>query len=194
MAEGRDDAGERKLGLHAAVEAATAAARDAAPAPIGEQMPLLPLSVKGALDEAENSVPTSRGAGGGRPGRPPGARNKRTQEWVDYLLSRYRSPLIALAELYSRPVQELAGELGLKHPNFDQLVELLRLQVFAAKELAPYLHQKQPMAVQVDQRGVVQLVLEGGPAPAMPAPGGEGVVLEAKIVDPEGESDAMENQ
>ena len=67
-------------------------------------------------------------------GRPRGSRNRRTQEWVEFILSQYRSPLIVLAETYSRPVAELAAELGC-----DKL-EAFERQQAAAVALAPYLH------------------------------------------------------
>lgn len=75
-------------------------------------------------------------------GRPPGSRNKSTKEWTAYILSRYRSPLIALANLSQANPADLAREL-----ECDQ-VEALRLIISAAVNLAPYLHQKQPLAVQ----------------------------------------------
>jgi hypothetical protein len=93
--------------------------------------------------EAPMPLPTRSAASGPKGGRPAGARNKRTQEWVSYILGQYRSPLVVLAETYSRPVAELAAELGC-----DKL-EAFKAQQAAAAALAPYLHQRQPMAVEV---------------------------------------------
>lgn len=86
---------------------------------------------------------TMRGESGPKGGRPAGARNRRTQEWVDFILRQYRSPLMVLAETYSRPVEELAHLLGC-----DRL-EAFKAQQAAAIALAPYLHQRQPMAVEL---------------------------------------------
>ncbi len=167
---------EEKLGLQAALQL-VGDDRLRLLGVTGEQLPLLPAA---ELDEpAEKIDPPADGARG--PGRPRGARNRRTEEWVDYLLSRYRSPLIALAETYSRPVAVLAAEL-----NTSRL-EAFKLQISAAKELAPYLHQRQPLGIQVDSRGVVQLVIAGD-APAEAVQAADGLVLEAQIINEENQS------
>ena len=94
-------------------------------------------------------------------------RNYPTEESVDDVLSRYASPLVRLAEICSRPVEQLAAELGCTRS------QALRLQITAAKELAPYLHQKQPVADRAESKGVVHLVIEGG-LPGEGAAAGEG--------------------
>lgn len=88
------------------------------------------------------------------------------------MLSRYPSPLVRLAEIYSRPVEELAAELGCTRS------QALRHRIAAAKEAMPYLHQKQPVADRAESKGVMQLVIEGGlpgegaaGGPAAPGPG-----------------------
>jgi hypothetical protein len=89
-----------------------------------------------------------------RPGRPKGSKNKSSEEWAEYILNQYRSPLIFLAETYNRPVGLLAAEL-----KCDRL-EAFKIQMAAAKELAPYVHQKQPQAVDFGgEKGLVPLVL-----------------------------------
>lgn len=127
-----------------------------------EQLPLLPL--EGVL--AGDSAVAARG-----PGRPPGSRNKNTDEWRNYILSRHRSPLEALAQTYCMPVEELAKKLGLVNkPTFEQALELLKLQLMAAKELAPYVHQKMPMALETGTGGLIQLVINQGNAIAAAGP------------------------
>lgn len=128
-----------------------------------EQLALLPLEGAG-IGAAEGAAP--RG-----PGRPPGARNKSTDEWRKYLLSQYRSPLEALGQTYCIPIEELARRLGLiSKPTFDQALELLKLQIMAAKELAPYVHQKMPLAIDGGGGGLIQLVINQGNATAQAGP------------------------
>ena len=147
---------------------------------------LVPARQLGLLPEAEGepSSTASEGQGAGKPGRPEGARNKRTEEWTSFILANYRSPLIFLAETYSRPAKVLAAEIGC------DVDEALKIQVDAAKNLAPYVHQKQPMAVQVDSRGIVRLVIEDPNAPNTGeglGDGGEAPLLEAKVIQGDSE-------
>lgn len=163
---------DTKSGIKAAVDELTA--DDVQAFKREEQLSLLP--TPSAVEDAGADDETAERAG---PGRPAGSRNKRTTEWTDYILSRHRSPLLFLAETYTRPVEDLARELGCK------LEEAFKHQITAAKELAPYVHQKQPVALQVDQHNVVQLVVEAprpGDQAALPAEAGL-VVIEGEIVE-----------
>lgn len=121
-----------KVGLSAAVNRAMAQ-DDGPPASDAEQMSLLPLD-RPAKEIGDVAMP-QRG-----PGRPMGATNKRTQVWADFLLSQYSSPLQMLAETISMPLEDLAGRL-----KCDK-ADAFKIQLLAAKELAPYLHQKLPVA------------------------------------------------
>lgn len=128
----------------------------------GEQPTLLPLRNAESGDEAAKRVsPSGRGRG-----RPPGAKNKNTEAWRNYLLSRYASPLEVLASIASRPLPDLMAELmeysdtkALTKTDYERVVELLKIQLGAAKELAPYLHQKQPMAIDTGDKGLVNLFI-----------------------------------
>ncbi len=87
-------------------------------------------------------------------GRPKGSKNKRTEDWTEYLLNNYRSPLIMFAETYSRPTAGLALEL---HCSLE---DAFKIQMDAAKQLAPYVHQKLPQAIEIDtDKGLVSLTL-----------------------------------
>lgn len=108
-----------------------------------EQLPLLPSDQVAKLPTDRAARREALRAPRSGPGRPPGARNKSTAAWRDYLLGRYPSPLVALAEAYTRPARDLAEELGCKP------VEAFQVQMRAAAELAPYLHGKMPVEVQV---------------------------------------------
>ncbi len=99
---------------------------------------------------------------GPKGGRPAGRRNRSTDQWVSYIQSRYPSPLVALAETWSRGVAELAVELELYRFGSDgkpltdkdgkpllNLIEAFKLQQSAMVNALPYLHSKMPQAVQV---------------------------------------------
>jgi hypothetical protein len=77
------------------------------------------------------------------PGRPPGARNRRTLDMVAFLETRYASPMEVLAKLANTDTDELARELGCKR------LEALQERRHAAVALMPYWHQKMPMEVDV---------------------------------------------
>jgi hypothetical protein len=115
------------------------------PADEPEQLDLL------GLPERGSSPAPRRG-----PGRPAGARNRRTQEWVEYLQSRYASPLEVLAQIATAPIAELAKALGCKP------LEALQEKRQAAIALAPFLHQRQAIAVDVTNRREVRLIIETG--------------------------------
>lgn len=116
-----------------------------------EQLPLGPVAQQEELAE-----PAER-----RGGRPAGSVAKRTAEWRRFMLGRYRSPLVVMAETYSRPAPELARLLGCS------VLEAFELQMKAAAELAPYLHSKQPTALQLD--GVPSIALGVTLTPGMAA-------------------------
>src|SRR5690606_19661876 len=92
--------------------------------------------------------------------------------------SRYRSPLVFLLETYHRSPRELAEQLELYKFHEGKLVkdadgepmlatgEAAEIQVRAAIAALPYLHQKQPLAVEVtdEKRGLLvigNLTIEG---------------------------------
>lgn len=176
------DLSGEKLGLKTAVADALAgnAGAMASDFVVAEQLDLLPLRKADQGAEAENRLSTSAGKG-----RPAGSKNRRTQEMADFILSQYRSPLIALAETYSRPVQDLAKELAC-----DKL-EAFKLQMAAAKELAPYVHQKMPMAVDVGEGGLIGLTINLGNH-ANEVSESDGFNLE--IIDVPAESAPQQNQ
>jgi hypothetical protein len=134
-----EDAAKTRTGEAAALDLARRRA---------DQLSLLPTPA--AIADAGASDEIAQRSG---PGRPAGSRNKRTQEWADFVLSRYSSPLIGMAETYSRPVEDLARELGCTR------LEAFKLQLQAREALAPYVHQKQPQAIDLPDGALVQIVL-----------------------------------
>lgn len=110
-----------------------------------------------------------------RAGRPKGAMNKRTGALRDYILNQFQHPAVALAQAYSRPVDMLAAELGCTK------LEAFTVQVRAAGELLPYIESKMPVAVGIDQRGTIQLVIHGADERPAVVDGGELVGLSAML-------------
>jgi len=116
------------------------------------QLALYPAAQLGELPEAgAERVQALRG-----PGRPPGRINRKTSDWAKYILGRYRSPLEFMAELYSRRTIDLALEIGCKP------AEALVAQVRAAEALAPYMHGKMP--VQLEVKSNLPLLVLGDPS------------------------------
>ena len=144
----------------------------------GEQLELLAgddgLDPGGALPVSDSPA-RRRG-----PGRPKGRPNRRTEEIVRYIGARYPMPLQAICELYTRNVRDLAIELDLVERGEDgrvktdmtgepllqrgALLDVLRVQAAAMQAALPYLHQRQPMAVQatVRQAGMIVIGELGG--------------------------------
>lgn len=118
----------------------------------------------------------------GKRGRPKGARDRKTQELVAYLKSKYRHPLEALAEAWSRPVAVLAAELGCDK------VKAYELQQEAAKASLPYWASKQPVAVSLEGKGVVQLII-GEVALQEAGEGESAVIIDGTIAGEESEED-----
>lgn len=139
------------------------------PTDTAEQLPLLPLPA--VADPARGPLASPDTAG--KAGRPPGARNKRTEEWVEFLSANYRSPLIMLAETVNRPVEVLAKHLGCSK------AKAFEIQLAAAKELAPYMHQKLPQAVDLNGDGValVNLIMARGDVPMVLGADGKPLVV-----------------
>lgn len=144
-------ADEPKTGLAAAVEQVLGKIPEteggAARVLRAEQLALIP----SATELAFHADPVRAERDG--PGRPPGSRNKRTAELVRFISANYRHPLLFLAETFNRPASELAAALKCS------IEEAFKMQLVAAKELAPYVAQKQPIAVQVQASGEVRLTL-----------------------------------
>lgn len=109
-----------------------------------EQLDLLGLPVT----PAAQALAEKRG-----PGRPPGARNKRTEAWAEYLLARYGSPLEVLMQIANMPIVELVAGLGCS------ALEALQEKRHAAIALAPYIHQRQAVAVDLTGAPAINLTI-----------------------------------
>jgi hypothetical protein len=67
-------------------------------------------------------------------GRPPGQRNRRTQEWIDFLLSRFRSPLEELLAIGTKDVEEIRKDYKL------DAVQALQVKIKCLEACLPHLH------------------------------------------------------
>lgn len=113
---------------------------------------------------------------GARRGRPPGSRNRRTQEIVDYLTSKYPLPLEGLLRMAAMSIEEIVAELGCTKLEAQQE----KRQAWIAT--LPYIHQRQAIAVDVTNHKMVHLtIVEGSDEPG--AEGDDDVVtVQATIV------------
>jgi len=132
---------------------------------LGEDAPALPRDAEqlALLPPAASSEPAQPPAGeaSGR-GRPQGARNRRTDEMVRYLNTFGQGPLVGLAKVVNAirfgadglpDFAELARALGMKKK------EAAAFWATCARDLAPYMHQKLPMAIDVTGESAGSLVV-----------------------------------
>ena len=108
------------------------------------RLPLAPVAAE-AFDGGDDQV--------GKSGRPAGSVARATAAMRELLLRKYPSPLIGLAEIAARPVEELAAQLRCS------LLEAFEQQRRAMESLAPYVHSKMPIAVQGDGAPLVAVQL-----------------------------------
>lgn len=164
---------DRKSGVTAALDldqdaralAAQAADRDA-DAPVQDDL-FAGSSVFGTLTLADGK----RHAPAGR-GRPRGSRNKSTAELVKLISATGRHPLLAMAEIVSTPIDVIARTLGCKK------IEAAEYHRKVMNDLAQYVAQKQPTAVQVAGANAGMLVINlGSPLDA------EGGMLDLTVID-----------
>ena len=108
-------------------------------------------------------------------GRPKGSRNRSTAELVKLICAKGRHPLIAMAEIVAMPIPDIALMLGCKP------IEAAEYHRKVMAELAPYVAQRQPLAVQVAGANAGMLVINLG------TPIGEGQLggLDMKLIEAE---------
>lgn len=130
-----------------------------------------------------------------RRGRKPGSRNRRTQEFVDYLRQFGPDPAVTLMQIQGTAPEILVERSAAMDPAKRRLSygDATALRVRCAETLMPYFHGKQPVKVEVGLDGDFNLLIPGvniSPQDAESAAGGS-FVLEADYVDVE---DAIEVQ
>lgn len=123
------------------------------------------------------------------PGRPKGARNRSTKEMVDFILARYRHPLLGLADIVATPPDQLALLFVVMDPKTGKPVDgeegkltkedLRRAMDFwkaCAFELAEYVATKQPRQLQTEA-GLPPILQVFMGAPGQPLGPGQGPVM-----------------
>lgn len=136
------------------------------PFALPDQLPLLSAETgRVTPDDDPHDPPKQVLAGGKRgAGRPPGSRNRRTEDWLNYLFARYRSPLIGMAETSIKTPLDVARELGIAEPTPEQLISIWRELNRVTEGLAAYMHQKLPQLAELkldtggDQRSDAEIL------------------------------------
>lgn len=98
-----------------------------------------------------------------RRGRRPGSRNKRTQEFVDYLRTFGPDPAVTLMQIQGTPAEILAERSAAMDTDKRRLSygDAQALRVRCAETLMPYFHGKQPVKVEVGIDGDFNLLIPG---------------------------------
>jgi hypothetical protein len=145
---------ERKDGAtRAAMDVALDQARQGFEHQVGEQLQLMP----------DDGLPDDDGegeaAGPGKKGRPPGARNKKTEEFVSFVRAIGGDPMIGLAKASAMDALTLAKALSAK--PFD----VWKLQQELRKALLPYFHAARPAELKVAGGGALAVAVFTGEGP-----------------------------
>jgi hypothetical protein len=104
-----------------------------------------------------------------RRGRPTGALSRRTRDFLAYLDARpdLELPGIWLARRFSAPVETILAEVGLPNtPEHRRWADEQRQD--AAKALAPYVHERRPQALQLEDRRTISLTVQALDAAGAP--------------------------
>lgn len=141
-------------GRKAEIEVAAATLGDDEVDQLGLALASPETTIADVLNEPAAAVVVRRGRG-----RPPGARNRRTSEMVAYVERVLGEPLLVKAvRLVGADVKLLARGLGCSR------LEAAKLQMQALLGALPYLHQRLPLAVDVQARQAVSLAVHLGVA------------------------------
>jgi hypothetical protein len=136
-----------------------------------------------------------------RPGRPAGSRNLRNQALADFIFKTEGDPLLDVVRLSRMSLLELAQELravseetGLRIVGKNQsLLDLVKLQRDAGIAALPYLHQKQPLAIQMQSDKTPVLII-GAPTPEQIAQAAQSMGLDLRAELTRAEAETVEYQ
>lgn len=134
--------------------------------PANEQLDML-RDAKGKLPK--DALRQVRIANRGR-GRPPGARNKRSDDVAKYFIHKYGDPIDALGEIITSDVDVLYEQMVLAQGGEDARKRLtgkdaLAFRLSAIAEVMPYIHQKRPIAIDANVKADAVIFIPGLNAP-----------------------------
>lgn len=151
------------------------AARGLAAEPAGDEIQLAMFrdqSVFGTLRTPEGDVIKRAG-----PGRPRGSQNRTTRDLVKLIESTGRHPILAMAEIVATPIDVIARTL-----NCTKL-EAAEYHRKVMSDLAPFVAQKLPTAVQIAGANAGMLVINMGAAISDQQAAGLQLALAARQID-----------
>lgn len=135
-----------------------------------EQLDLLSIPTPEAMAEARDRLGPNAGRltvlREARKGRPPGARNKRTDDYARFLLSHGQDPGVVMIQLASTPPEVLMEASRrtvvkvtkdgsrIEYQETMSYGEALSLIMRAAEGAQPYINSKKPVAIDATIRGV----------------------------------------
>lgn len=104
-------------------------------------------------------------------GRPPGARNQRNAKLAKWFVQQYGDPIAVLGEIMTMPTDILYQQMVLAQGGEAKNKRItgkdaFDMRIAAAKEALPYIHGKQPIAVEVTGKADAVLFIPGLNAPA----------------------------
>jgi hypothetical protein len=115
--------------------------------------------------EASAALPAVRG-----PGRPPGARNRRTVEVARWLIAQHGDPLAAATRIAARDIAAPDGLANLARELGMERAQAAEFWLRAVNAVLPYLHQRQPQALLLNpgapQGEAVPLIIDAEAADA----------------------------
>lgn len=114
-------------------------------------------------EDEDGYLPAFGAASPRGPGRPKGAANRKTLAMKAlYQAKGFRDPLLYLGEMLSKDPLELLVWMRANGSSELTLIEVVELQLKAAAELAPYLHGKMPVRIEVDDARLPVLAIDLG--------------------------------
>lgn len=100
------------------------------------------------------------------PGRPKGARNKRSQELAKLIAHKYGDPVEYMASLYAMPLDQVIellklADKGKTGKQGDLAMKAVNLQLSAAKAVSEYVHSRKPVEAVIRHEADAVLVMPG---------------------------------